>query len=144
MRMQEAYQEVAERTLLAARNLLEGNIHEMAGFCCYHAYESSASALAVKESRPHGQRVGHLQKLAIFREYANNLEEVEIRATLRQLNLLIGSARNKLLYPKLEEKRIKLPKDELSREQIERLVNDVEVIVNWVRQKISENLEGNF
>jgi len=87
---------------------------------------------------------GHLQKLAIFREYANNLEEVEIRATLRQLNLLIGSARNKLLYPKLEEKRIKLPKDELSREQIERLVNDVEVIVNWVRQKISENLEGNF
>ena len=74
----------------------------------------------------------------------NNLEEVEIRATLRQLNLLIGSARNKLLYPKLEEKRIKLPKDELSREQIERLVNDVEVIVNWVRQKISENLEGNF
>jgi len=61
--MQEQYQYIAIRTLEAARINLESGVHEMAAFCCYHAYESSASALAASLNELHGKKSSHQNKL---------------------------------------------------------------------------------
>lgn len=134
--MQTAYQEVAERTLLAAKQLLEQGIYEMAGFCCYHAYESSASALAVNQTKPHGKAANHRRKLYIFLECVKSIGDTQIQAKVRQLNLSIGSIRDNFLYPTEDAGQIMLPKDYLSRDQIERLIEQVEIIVRWVGQQI--------
>ncbi len=134
--MQEAYQEVAERALLAAKQLLESNLHELAGFCCYHAYESSASALAVNRSQPHGKEANHRRKLHIFLECVQREENRQIRDQVRQLNLRIGSARDNFLYPTEDTGQLFIPREYLPREQIERLISDVEQVVEWVGHQI--------
>ncbi|MFM7189866.1 MAG: HEPN domain-containing protein [Microcystaceae cyanobacterium] len=134
--MQEAYQELAERSLLAARRLLEGDLHELAGFCCYHAYESSASALAVRLSKPHGKKVpNHRRKLHIFLECVPKSNR-QVRDQVRQLNLLLGSARDNFLYPTEEDEELRQPREHLDHEQIERLIGDVEQVVEWVGHQI--------
>ncbi|MEB3192328.1 MAG: HEPN domain-containing protein [Snowella sp.] len=136
--MQTAYQETAERTLAAAKYLLEREIYEMAGFCCYHAYESSASALAINCSRPHGKDVpNHRRKLDIFQECVNSIGDSPILAKVRQLNLRIKPVRDNFLYPtENADGQIMLPRNYLSREQIERLFSDVQEIVEWVGTQV--------
>ncbi len=48
----------------------------------------------------------------------------------------IGSLRNRLLYPREVDGQIKIPEDEVSPQQVQQLIEDVQVIVNWVGQQI--------
>jgi len=134
--MQEAYQQVAERALLATRQLLEADLHELAGFYCYHAYESSASALAASLSKPHGKNATHRRKLHIFLECVQRVGNRQIRDQVRQLNLRLESARDNFLYPTEEDGELRQPREYLAREQIERLIGDVEQVVAWVGYQI--------
>lgn len=136
--MQTAYQETAQRTLAAAKHLLEQGIYEMAGFCCYHAYESSASALAAYCSKAHGRDVpNHRRKLDIFKDCVKSIGDRLILDKVVPLNLRIKPVRDNFLYPTEDDDgQIMLPRDYLSREQIERLVSDVEEIVEWVGNQV--------
>jgi uncharacterized protein (UPF0332 family) len=134
--MKDEYQRVAERSLTAARVLLEAQIYEMATFCCYHAYESVASALATSKSKKHGPRVPHQVKLKTFWNCAETIGNNQMTDKIAQLNMEIGSLRNRLLYPREVDGQIKIPEDEVFPQQVEQLLEDVQVVVNWVGQKI--------
>ena len=134
--MKDQYQRVAERSLTAARVLLDSQIYEMAAFCCYHAYESTASALAASKSQKHGPRVPHQVKLKTFWNCAETIGSDQMTDKIAELNMEIGSLRNRLLYPREVDGQIKIPEDEVSPQQVEQLLEDVQEVVNWVGQQI--------
>jgi len=134
--MKDEYQRVAERSLTAARVLLDIQIYEMATFCCYHAYESVASALATSKSKKHGPKVPHQVKLKTFWSCAETIGNNEITDKIAQLNVEIGSLRNRLLYPREVDGQINIPEDEVFPQQVQQLLADVQVVVNWVGQQI--------
>ncbi len=134
--MKYQYQRVAERTLTAASAMLDIQIDEMAAFCCYHAYESTASALAASKSQKHGPKVRHEDKLKTFLKCSETIGNDQMTDKIAQLNMEISSLRNRLLYPREVDGQIKLPEDEVSPQQVERLLQNVQVVVNWVGQQI--------
>ncbi|MEB3309402.1 MAG: HEPN domain-containing protein [Snowella sp.] len=134
--MKEQYQRIAERTLMAARVMLDSQIYEMAAFCCYHAYESVASALAASQSQRYGQKVKHQEKLKIFLNCAEIIGNDAITDKIAQLNLEVGSLRNKLLYPTEIEGRIETPEEVFTPQAVQEFWDDVQEIVNWVGQQI--------
>ncbi len=146
--MQEQYQHIAIRTLEAARINLSSGIHEMAAFCCYHAYESSASALAASLNEPHGRQSSHKHKLNIFLQCVK--KHTSIPRIYRQVSILNGQFlsldgeskfffRDRLLYPEQptnDSEDVILPEGVITPQQVERLLEDVQEIVNWVGQQI--------
>jgi uncharacterized protein (UPF0332 family) len=134
--MKDQYQRVAERTLTAASAMLNIQIDEMAAFCCYHAYESTASALAASKSQKHGYKVSHQVKLKTFWNCAETIGNNQMTDKIAQLNMEIGSLRNRLLYPREVDGQIKIPEDEVSPQQVQQLLADVQEVVNWVGQQI--------
>ena len=134
--MKDQYQRVAERTLTAASAMLNIPIDEMAAFCCYHAYESTASALAASKSQKHGYKVPHQVKLKTFWNCAETIGNNQMTDKIAQLNMEIGSLRNRLLYPREVDGEIKMPEDEVSPQQVRQLLKDVQEVVNWVGQQI--------
>lgn len=134
--MKYQYQRIAERTLTAASAMLDVQIDEMAAFCCYHAYESTASALAASKSQKHGYKVPHQDKLKIFLKCAETIGNDQMTDKITQLNEKIGSLRNRSLYPREIDGEIKIPEDEVFPQQVQQLLEDVQEVVNWVGQQI--------
>ena len=136
--MKQEYQRIAIRTLDAARVTLDAGINEIAAFNCYHAYESTASALAVSLHSPHGGGVHHKDKLNIFLQCVEQIGNDRILHQVRRLNGRIESLRNKLLYPTQSRysQIIIIPENVITPEQVERLLQNVQVVVNWVGQQI--------
>jgi HEPN domain-containing protein len=146
--MQEQYQNIAIRTLKAARINLEGGIHEMAAFCCYHSYESSASALAASLNVPHGKKSSHKHKLNVFLECVKKkTKDVTFHKQVSTLNVKVGSLdgesqlilRDRLLYPEQptnNSKDVMIPENVITPQQVERLLQNVQEVVNWVGQQI--------
>jgi HEPN domain-containing protein len=145
--MQEQYQHIAIRTLEAARINLGSGIHEMDAFCCYHAYESSASALAASLNEPHGKGITHGHKLNVFLKCVKKRTNVvELRRNVSTLNAKFLSSggskvpfRDRLLYPEQptdNSEDVMIPENVITPEQVEQLLEDVQEVVNWVRQQI--------
>ena len=146
--MQEQYQHIAIRTLEAARINLRSRIHEMAAFCCYHAYESSASALAASLDEPHSRQSSHKHKLNIFLQCVKRCTQlVELHKQVSILNAkflsLDGESklffRDRLLYPEKptnNSEDVMIPENVITPEQVQQLLADVQVVVNWVGQQI--------
>jgi len=145
--MQEQYQYIAIRTLEAARINLESGVHEMAAFCCYHAYESSASALAASLNELHGKKSSHQNKLYLFIQCVKRCTNVVgFHRKVSALNatfLSIGGSkvpfRDRLLYPEQptdNSEDVMIPENVITPEQVEQLLEDVHEVVNWVRQQI--------
>ena len=145
--MQEQYQHIALRTLEAARINLESGIHEMAAFCCYHAYESSASALAASLNKLHGKKSSHRNKLYVFVECVKRCTNVvDFHRKVSALNatfLSMGGSkvpfRDRLLYPEQptdNSEDVMIPENVITPEQVERLLQNVQELVDWVGQQI--------
>ncbi len=146
--MQEHYQHIAIRTLEAARVNLGSGIHEMAAFCCYHAYESSASALAASLNEPHGRQSSHKHKLNVFLQCVKRRTElVGLHKQVSILNAkflsLDGESklffRDRLLYPEQpndNSEDVMIPENVITHQQVEGLIQNVQEIVNWVGQQI--------
>ncbi|PZV27637.1 MAG: hypothetical protein DCF12_03500 [Snowella sp.] len=145
--MQEQYQNIAIRSLEAARINLESGIHEMAAFCCYHAYESSASALAASLNEPHGKGITHGHKLNVFLKCVKKRTSVVgFRTKVSALNakfLSLGGSkvpfRDRLLYPEQptdNSEDVMIPENVITPEQVERLLQNVQEVVDWVGQQI--------
>jgi len=149
--MQKQYQYIAIRTLEAARINLESGIHEMAAFCCYHAYESSASALAVSLNEPHGKGITHGHKLNVFLKCVKKRADVvgfhkkvsTLNSTFQSIRGSIGGSkvpfRDRLLYPEQptdNSEDVMIPENVSTPEQVERLLQNVQELVNWVGQQI--------
>jgi HEPN domain-containing protein len=136
--MKQEYQRIAIRTLDAARVTLDAGIHEIAAFNCYHAYESTASALALSLHSPHGGGVHHKDKLNIFLQYVEQIGNDRILHQVRRLNGRLESLRNKLLYPTQARysQTIVIPENVITAQQVEGLIQNVQEIVNWVGQQI--------
>jgi HEPN domain-containing protein len=145
--MQEQYQTIAIRSLKAANINLGSGIHEMDAFCCYHAYESSASALAASLNELHGKKSSHKNKLYIFIQSVKRCTNVvEFHRKVSALNatfLSIGGSkvpfRDRLLYPEQptdNSEDVMIPENVITPEQVERLLQNVQEIVNWVGQQI--------
>ena len=136
--MKQEYQRIAIRTLDAARVTLDAGIHEIASFNCYHAYESTASALAVSLHSPHGGGVHHKDKLNIFLQCVEQIGNDRILHQVRRLNGRLESLRNKLLYPTQARysQTIVIPENVITAQQVEGLIQNVQEVVNWVGQQI--------
>jgi HEPN domain-containing protein len=145
--MQEQYQNIAIRSLETARINLESGIHEMAAFCCYHAYESSASALAASLNELHGKGITHGHKLNVFLKCVKKRTNVVgFRTKVSALNakfLPLGGSkvpfRDRLLYPEQptdNSEDVMIPENVITPEQVERLLQNVQEVVDWVGQQI--------
>lgn len=136
--MKQEYQRIAIRTLDAARVTLNGGIHEIAAFNCYHAYESTASALAVSLHSPHGGGVHHRDKLNIFLRCVEQIGNDRVLHQVQRLNGQLESLRNKLLYPTQARysQIIIIPENVITAQQVEGLIQNVQEVVNWVGQQI--------
>jgi AbiV family abortive infection protein len=131
-----AYQDTAERHLVAARLLLNQGIYEVATFCCYHAYECSGCALLIAEGEACGRTVHHAQKLQKFLKRTQTMNDTDIEEQIANLNGQISSLRNRLLYPRRDNRRIIRPNQEITQEQAEELLRDIQSVVEWVGNKI--------
>lgn len=131
-----AYQNIAERHLVAAQLLLDQGIHEVATFCCYHAYECSGCALLTANGEACGRTVRHAQKLRKFLDQVQGMNNREIEEQISNLNEQITSLRNRLLYPRRVNRVIIQPHQEMTQEQTEELFRDIRFIVQWVGHQI--------
>jgi AbiV family abortive infection protein len=131
-----AYQDTAERHLVAARLLLNQGIYEVATFCCYHAYECSGCALLIAKGEVCGRTVHHAQKLQKFLKRAQTMNDTDMEEQIANLNGQISSLRNRLLYPRRDNRRIIRPNQEITQEQAEELLRDIKSVVEWVGNKI--------
>ena len=131
-----AYQHIAERHLVAAQVLLAQEIHEIAAFCCYHAYECSGCALLTANGEACGQGVRHFQKLEKFSKQVERMNDIEMEEQIANLNDQVSSLRNRLLYPRRSNRSIIRPDQEITQGQIEELFQDIQAVVEWVGQRI--------
>lgn len=136
--MQHEYQRIATRNLQAARIILDAGIHEIAAFNGYHAYESTASALAAAFNNRHGGNVRHREKLNIFLQCVATTNNRRIISQIQRINGRFESLRNRLLYPHQPRysQSISLPENVITPQQVERLLQDVQEIVDWVGEQI--------
>jgi len=97
MKLPEAYLAVAERSLKAAKVLLDESIQESATFYSYHAFESMGGALCESQGVRYHPR-GHPQKINLFTTVARKLGIGKGVATVA---IIVASMRNGCLYPNL-------------------------------------------
>lgn len=121
----QAYREIAERHLEAARLVLEGGLPEIAIFHCYHAFESIACAALVQVGvaipRRHQTKVERFLLTCRALPYGRGAAAVAV---------LIAPLRNRTLYPDLNP--LAGPQDSFSQRDAEDLVRRVGGIVRTV------------
>jgi hypothetical protein len=130
MALENDYQRVAERALLASQVSIDNLIQEKAAFLAYHAFESTGSALCVHNGIDCGINVKHKNKIENFSRLALQIGGNNVAIVA----MTIKGMRNKYLYP-FENKitgGIEKPEDQISIQDVQNLKNDIEGIYNWV------------
>lgn len=131
MALENDYQRVAERALLASQVSIDNLIQEKAAFLAYHAFESTGSALCVHNGIDCGNKVRHVQKINNFTGLA---AQIGGNNNIAIVAMTIKGMRNKYLYP-FENKItgvIDKPEDQISIQDVQNLKNDIQAIYNWV------------
>ena len=122
--LSQAYREIAERHLLAARLVAEGGLWEIVAFHAYHAFESvCCSALA--QARIEIPRV-HTRKIEVFQ---HEFQAYGFQADFLALSARLALVRNMSLYPSSIPD-VVAPSELLLDEDVARLLVDVATIVN--------------
>lgn len=128
----EAYVEVAERALNAAKGALEKGIHEKAGFLGYHAFESTGGAFCSSRGIPVPR--SHKAKITTFVAAARNERSGR---TIAKLAIAYGSLRNPLLYPKpLQNGTMQRPQEFITPAQTTRLLGRTKALLEDIKPGI--------
>jgi hypothetical protein len=130
--IEDSYAETALRAIEAAEASLARNIHELAAFCAYHAFESAGGALCHSH---HGQYpAAHRSKLNEFKKAAKGRP---YGRGVSYLCIKLSSIRNLLLYPQLSPTgSVTAPKDLLTLRQVRELVKRVKGTVRRVARDL--------
>jgi HEPN domain-containing protein len=99
LNLQDAYLDVAERSIQAAQASLNAGIHECSAFLAYHALESMGGAVAASLGQDYPR--GHTEKINTL---VANTNRTPFRASLSRgvatVAILVASLRADALYPK--------------------------------------------
>ena len=134
MNLQEAYVDVAERSLQAAQAAFDQGIHECSAFYAYHALESIGGALAAALGQQYPR--GHAEKINTL---VANTNRQPFRASLSRgvasVAILVASLRTDALYPReLSPSDYQVPRETVDATDVQDLLRRVRGVVTGVQR----------